>query len=267
MVNEELTEKSARLQALLRSYGRVAVAYSGGVDSSLLLRMACDSLGPDQVTALHGVSCLIPEADQQKAAKAVSGAKGMGCGYRAVKLSPLEWPEFVANTQQRCYFCKKRMYGALLQELTGDDQVLLDGTNSDDLQTDRPGLAAIREFSIQTPLAMAGLNKGEIRALARHRGLANCDQPSESCLASRILAPQRITAIMLRKIMEAEQFLHQKGFPACRVQPGMKAITIQAPGHDLEKISADPAAFELADHLLHLGFPPLPLDFMVRDHF
>jgi len=267
MPNGELKDKEARLQALLHSYGKIAVAYSGGVDSSLLLRMACDSLGPEQVMALHAVSCLTPAVDQKKAAEAVSGPNGIGCAYRAIKLTPLEWPEFVTNTEQRCYFCKKRIYGALLGELTDTNHVLLDGTNSDDLQTDRPGLAAIREFSIQTPLALAGLTKQDIRTLARHKGLANWDQPSNSCLATRITGPKKITAILLKQIMKAEQYLHQNGVTACRVKPGINAITIQVASHDLEKLTTDSHISKLTEYLQDLGFSPLPLDIRVRDHF
>jgi len=267
MTNEELENKTARLQALLHSYGKVAVAYSGGVDSSLLLRMACDSLGPEQVLALHAVSCLSSEADQEKAARAVSSPNGGGCSYRAIELTPLRWPEFVANTAQRCYFCKKRMYDALLTELTQENHVLLDGTNSDDLQTDRPGLAAIREFSIHTPLALAKLTKLDIRTLARRRGLANWDQPSNSCLATRIPQPQKITAILLRQVMNAEHFLHQKGFTACRVKPGNDAITIELPSHDLKKMAGDSTTFKLGEYLQQLGLTQLPLNLRARDHF
>jgi len=267
MTYEELKDKEARLQALLHSYGKVAVAYSGGVDSSLLLRMACDNLGTEQVIALHGVSCLTPGADQKKAAKAVSGSNGMGCVYRAIKLTPLGWPEFVTNTEQRCYFCKKRIYGALLDELTNTNHVLLDGTNSDDLQADRPGLAAIYEFSIQTPLALAGHTKQDIRTLARHKGLANWDQPSNSCLATRIPGSQKITAIQLKQIMKAEQFLHQQGITACRVKPGINAITIEIASHDLQELTTGSTILKLAEYLLHLGLTPLPLDVRVREHF
>lgn len=267
MTNEELENKTARLQALLHSYGKVAVAYSGGVDSSLLLRMACDSLGPEQVLALHAVSCLTSEVDQEKAARAVSSPNGGGCSYRAIELTPLRWPEFVANTAQRCYFCKKRMYNALLTELTQEDHVLLDGTNSDDLKTDRPGLAAIREFSIHTPLALAKLTKLDIRTLARHRELANWDQPSNSCLATRIPRPQKITSILLKQVMKAEHFLHQKGFTACRVKPGHDAITIEVPSHDLKRLAGDSTTFKLAEYLQHLGLTQLPLNFRTRDHF
>lgn len=264
MTNTELKNKSARLQALLHSYGKVAVAYSGGVDSSLLLRVACDTLGPDRVTALHAISCLTPAPDQKIAGKRVISQAGFGCAYRAVKLYPLRWPEFVANTGQRCYFCKKRMYAILQTELPQDGSVLLDGTNSDDLRADRPGLAAIQELSVKTPLALAGLNKNEVRSLAEQRGLVNWNQPANSCLATRVMAHQKITRTLLTQIEKAERYLHKQGFAACRVKPGKKAISIEIDNIDLERLRTAFPSFELAAYLKHLGLPSVPLEITGR---
>jgi len=267
MTNTELKNKSARLQALLHSYGRVAVAYSGGVDSSLLLRVACDTLGPDKVTALHAVSCLVPARDQKKAEKGAVLQTGFGCAYRAIKLSPLHWPEFVANTEQRCYFCKKRMYGILQTELPQNGSILIDGTNSDDLRADRPGLAAIVELSVRTPLALAGLNKHGVRSLAEHMGLANWNQPANSCLATRVMAHQKITRTLLTQIDKAEQYLRRQGFTVCRVKPGKKAITIEIANKDLERFRTASPSFEFATYLRHLGLPSVPLNITGRSDF
>lgn len=267
MKNTELNNKTARLQALLHSYGQVAVAYSGGVDSSLLLRVACDTLGSNRVTALHAVSCLVPALDRKIAEKLAVAQTGFGCAYRAVKLSPLRWPEFVANTEQRCYFCKKRMYGILQTELPQDGSVLLDGTNSDDLHADRPGLAAIEELSVRTPLALAGLNKHDVRSLAEHMGLANWNQPANSCLATRVMARQKITRTLLIQIEKAERFLHRQGFAVCRVKPGNEAITIEIPIKDLERFRTASTSFEFAANLKRLGLPSVPLDITGRSGF
>jgi uncharacterized protein len=264
MTNTELKNKSAHLQALLHSYGRVAVAYSGGVDSSLLLRVACVTLGPNRVTALHAISCLTPAPDQKKAEKRVVSQSGFGCAYRAVKLSPLRWPEFVANTEQRCYFCKKRMYGILQSELQ-DNEILLDGTNSDDLHADRPGLAAIREIFIQTPLAVAGLSKKEVRALAKELGVTNWNQPSNSCLATRIPVHQKITATLLKQIQKAELFLQKQGFPACRVKPANDTLTIQVPNNDLEHFLTISKTIDLAGFLKDFGFDAETLNITIRE--
>ena len=151
----DLKNKLAKLQELLQGAGKAAIAFSGGVDSTLLLRVACDTLGPENVTALQAVSCLIPEQDQLKTRKLVAAPEnGIRCSYQIVPVQPLLWPEFVVNSERRCYFCKKRIYGALHAAMTqGDDPssaksssrfvYLLDGTNIDDLQEHRPGLQAV----------------------------------------------------------------------------------------------------------------------------
>jgi len=264
MTNTDLKNKTAQLQALLHSYGKIAVAYSGGVDSSLLLRVAGDTLGPEKVTALHAISCLTPVPDRKKAEKRVVSQKGFGCSYRAVRLYPFRWPEFVANTGQRCYFCKKRMYGILQSELPPDGSVLVDGTNSDDLRVDRPGLAAIRELSVLTPLALAGLTKREIRSLARQKGLVNWNQPANSCLATRVAVHQRITGTLLTQIEKAERFLHGQGFAACRVKPGKESTIVEIPDNDLERFRTASTSFELAARLKHLGLPSAPLEITGR---
>lgn len=278
----------------------VGVAFSGGVDSSLLLRVACDTLGPENVTALHAVSCLIPLADQIKAEALVTGSDGLRCSYLAVKIHPLRWREFVANSEQRCYFCKKRIYSAFQRELrrvpfgplgtpltgthvssgvipvaheikpslactskTGDCMpcsILLDGTNSDDLHKHRPGLQAVRELLVKTPLAEAQLNKKDIRLLARHVGLTNWNQPSNSCLATRIPVDQKITMPLLRRIELAEHFLQEKGFLGCRVKPGQDSIVIQVLHSDLQKMEVLSLRFEMIRFLEDLGFTEVPLE-------
>lgn len=259
-----LADKLSRLQNQLGSCDRVMVAYSGGVDSSLLLRVACDCLGPERVTALHGVSCLIPVPEQKKAQRLVTAPDGIGCSYLAVKLTPLRWPEFAANSERRCYFCKKKMYQALQAALPGDELFLFDGTNSDDLLTDRPGLAAIRELSVQTPLAAARLNKKDIRSLARQMGLSNWNQPANSCLATRIPTHQKITGILLKQIRRAEQFLCTKGFPGCRVKAGKNLTVIEVPVSDVELFISKFRTDELTGKLADLGLAAAPLTIRSR---
>jgi len=285
LVGWDLRNKLARLQGLLQAYGKVAVAFSGGVDSTLLLRVACDTLGPENVIALHAASCLIPDSDRLKAELLVTGPPsmdapvslaswtdkerpdGIGCPYRAVQVHPLHWPEFVANSEQRCYFCKKNIYNALQAEIRqeGHPAVLLDGTNNDDLQEHRPGLQAIRELGVETPLAEAGLNKKDIRSLARELGLTNWNQPSNSCLATRIPVHQEITLPLLERIAQAEQFLHDRGFTGCRVRPGQHTVVVQVMTSDLERCNTQSSRLELTEYLNHLGFDTLLLDRKGRD--
>ena len=274
----DLKNKLAKLQELLQVTGKVAIAFSGGVDSTLLLRVACDTLGPENVTALQAVSCLIPEQDQLKTRKLVAAPEnGIRCSYQIVPVQPLLWPEFVVNSERRCYFCKKRIYGALYVAMRQGDHpssttesssrfvYLLDGTNTDDLQEHRPGLQAIQELSVGTPLALAGLDKKDIRSLAKQLGLANWNQPSNSCLATRIPVHQQITKVLLEHIEQAEAFLREKGFIGCRVKPGHHTVEVQVMTDDLERFSAEFLRPEITQYLATLGFNSIFLNPRGRD--
>lgn len=248
--------KLAHLQGLLRLYPRIAIAFSGGVDSTFLLRVACDTLGPTKVTALHAVSCLVPELDTIKAERLVNGQGGIGCLYRAVKVYPLRWRDFVANSEQRCYFCKKRLYRILQNELQQHENPhpLLDGTNSNDLLAHRPGLSAIRELSVATPLAQAQLGKDDIRSLARQMGLSNWNQPSNSCLATRIPLHHKITKPLLRRIAKAEEFLQDKGYAGCRVRSTGDTATVQVTADGKSLAIAKHEWIEITEYFDKLGF-------------
>jgi uncharacterized protein len=277
-VCRNLKNKLARLQQLLQAAGKVAIAFSGGVDSTLLLRVACDTLGPENVTALQAVSCLIPEQDLLKTKKlATTPENCISCSYQIVPVQPLHWPEFVVNSERRCYFCKKRIYGALHAAMSQGDHpsstpeylsrfvYLLDGTNIDDLQEHRPGLQAIQELAVGTPLAQAGLNKKDIRSLAKKLGLTNWNQPSNSCLATRIPVHQQITKVILEHIAQAEAFLQEKGFIGCRVRPGHHTVEVQVMTNDLERFSDESLRPEITRHLATLGFDNIFFNSQGRD--
>ena len=276
-MRRDLKNKLSRLQELLHATGKVVIAFSGGVDSTLLLRVACDTLGPEKVTALQAVSCLIPEQDLLKTKELVTApGNGLRCSYQLVPVQPLHWPEFVVNSEQRCYYCKKRIYSALYAAMKQGGHssaalkssrftCLLDGTNTDDLQEHRPGLQAIQELSVGTPLAQAGFDKKDIRSLARNLGLANWNQPSNSCLATRIPAHQKITKTLLCRISSAEAFLQKKGFIGCRVKPGNNIIEVQVMTNDLERFSAESLRPEITQYLATLGFDNIFLNSKGRD--
>ena len=192
LLNEQ--EKYSRLIQILEKYERVAVAFSGGVDSTLLYYAARDALGKENVFVLRGISALVSLREQEYAAALLNELGTATENIVEVSLHPLIWPEFVVNTEERCYFCKKRIYQAFLQELEQKNcTLLLDGSNVDDLKSHRPGFRAIHELGVQTPLLDVGLSKKEIRFLAAGFHLANHAKSSNSCLATRIPAGKAVT--------------------------------------------------------------------------
>lgn len=227
-MSQTLTCKLNRLRNILIGCEQAIIAYSGGVDSTLLLRVACEVLGKENVTAQHAVSCLHSAADHEQAAELVKKTEGLNCVYQTLSLFPLRSRKFTANTDARCYICKLKMYSALLafRDEQGSKAIVLDGTNFDDLTGDRPGLQALAELSIPTPLADVGLHKNEIRLIAKEMGLPNWNYPSNSCLATRIATHLPISRPLLDQISRAEVFLQQKNFTDCRVKTDRKKILI-----------------------------------------
>jgi uncharacterized protein len=215
-------EKTARLGRLLRDFGRVGIAFSGGADSSFLLRAALAVLGADKVLALHARSCLQKKEEQERAATWPQRHGLTAVRLRVVELEPLQWPEFVRNPPERCYLCKQRIYQLFQAKLAEQGiAVLLDGSNVDDLelgQAGRPGLRAIAELGVRSPLADCGLSKEEIRALSCELGLDTWHQPASSCLATRIPQGMEITAARLELVAAMEQVLAEAGFFGCRAR-------------------------------------------------
>ncbi|MCK4838339.1 MAG: ATP-dependent sacrificial sulfur transferase LarE [Desulfobulbaceae bacterium] len=193
-----------------------AVAFSGGADSSLLLKAAVDVFG-DQALAFFADSILQSEADR---VNAVDTAEQLGATLQVVDISPLQWQEFAVNPPDRCYLCKKKVYLLFKGLLPKKDMVLFDGSNLDDLQQDRPGRRAIVELGVLTPLVEAGLGKADIRRLGKYLDLPTWDRESASCLATRIPSGTRITAENLHLIACYEKVLLDLGFAGCRVRLG-----------------------------------------------
>ena len=230
-----LADKIKELEAIIGRQNRVAVACSGGVDSTLLLKITHDVLGHENTMAVFADTPILPPGEV-KAAQDVIGL--VGSRLLTVKLNPLVWPEFTENPQERCYLCKKKIYQTFLEKL-GEHHfnILMDGTNLDDLSDYRPGLKALGELNIKTPLADVGLTKKEIRQLSKSLNLPNWDKHSSSCLATRIATGQQISEEKLELIRNCENFLHSHDFWGCRVRIAEDSVIIELQEKDLERFA------------------------------
>lgn len=230
-----LAEKKKALETLISRVGRAAVACSGGVDSTLLLKVVHDVLGHENTLAVFAETPLLPPGEGEAAKQAINL---VGSRLLTVGLNPLVWPEFNENPPERCYLCKKKIYQTFLEKLAElDFNILMDGTNLDDLSDFRPGLKALHELNVRTPLADAGFTKNEVRQLSKILGLPNWDKHSSSCLATRVATGQQIDDGKLEVIKNCENYLKILGFRGCRVRLSADSAIIELQEEDVEKLA------------------------------
>lgn len=265
----QIKEKEDQICRYLKQYDRVALAFSGGADSSLLLWYAVKVLGPDNVVAFTSRSCLLKQSELDRISRWFTRHNLPGqVIHRFIDIYPLDWQDFAANPADRCYLCKKRVYSLFLEQAERlQVNVLLDGTNADDLQSDRPGLKALKELGIKTPLAKAGLTKKVVRALSREAGLETWDKPSSSCLATRIPTGLDITIERIDLVRRAESVLEEMGFAGCRVRldtVSANTAYIQVQEKDIHNITIDLHRAFLLEKFRKIGFSRVFLDIYGR---
>ncbi|MDO4339692.1 MAG: ATP-dependent sacrificial sulfur transferase LarE [Eubacteriales bacterium] len=252
--------KTEQLREQLKNYCSqdVCVAFSGGVDSSLLLVMACEAAeaAGTAVYALTMDTVLHPKADLEIAKEVIAKT---GAVHQVLTLDELAVPEIRRNPTDRCYLCKKELYTRMLDFAASRQvSVLLEGSNEDDLHVYRPGLLAVRELGVKSPLADCGITKAEVRALAEEYHIPVADRPSAPCLATRLPYGAEIDLKLLRRIDEAETYIRSLGYRnvRLRVHDTIARLEIDLPDFprllkDREKISA---------YLKKLGFVYITLD-------
>jgi len=251
----QISEAEYRLGKILSTYNSLAIAFSGGTDSSLLAFMANKYI-KGKVLLINVFS---PFSTEKEAVFVEKWAKEQNYLLEVIKLNPLDSEQIKSNSRERCYYCKKLIMSELIK-IAAEHSIkdVADGTNQDDLSDYRPGNKASDELGIKHPFLEAGISKREIREMARENNLENWDKPSSACLASRIPFGKVIEESDLRRIESAEEYLHQFGFMHCRVRLIGESAKIELPAAILDEIM--PLREEVVERFKNLGFKGIFLD-------
>lgn len=252
-----LQGKYETLQELFHSMGSVVVAFSGGVDSTLVLKVGFDVLGAG-AKAVTAISPTFPALEVEEV-KRLSAA--IGVPLQLVETDQLQIQAFVQNDATRCFHCKTDLFRLLsgLRDAV-KFQVIVDGTNVDDLGEDRPGINAARQLGVRSPLVEAGLGKGEIRELAKELGLANWNKPAAACLSSRITRGLPITRTYLSRVEQAETFLVAQGLTQVRVRLNGDIARIEVEPTQMSILTEESVRSRLVEEFKKLGFQTVTLD-------
>lgn len=254
---DQATGYKSLLEALRRS-GPIAVAFSGGVDSTLLLKAALDALGPDKVLAITAVSPFFPAWEQEDSQGL---ARQLGARQVLVSCDLLTLPEVVQNAPDRCYHCKKALFGLCAETAKQHGfYLMLDGTNRDDGKDYRPGHRAALELGVRSPLAEAGLSKQAIRDLSRHLDLPTWNRPAYACLASRIPYGTPIDAGALQQVEQCESILRALGFNGARARHHGTTVRIEIPPELFPRILGETTRLDIIGHAKAAGFTYVCLD-------
>lgn len=261
MAEQPLKRKLKKLKDIIISCKKVIIAYSGGVDSSFLLKCCLDYLGKESVLAVTAVS---PTYTRKELAAAKEIAKGLGISHSIISTEEVDNPSFRSNPRNRCYYCKTELFSKLksIAQRKGIGFVL-DGTNADDLKDYRPGRQAKEELGVRSPLAESGLNKQDIRQLSRKFGLKTWDAPQAACLASRFAYGQEIAPADLRRIEKAEDYLRSLGIKMVRVRHYLltdktRLARIEVEREDIQAITNHKS--RIVNRIKELGYNYVTLD-------
>ncbi|MBC7302351.1 MAG: ATP-dependent sacrificial sulfur transferase LarE [Nocardia sp.] len=256
----ELARAADRVAQLIGAHAPLGVAFSGGVDSSVLLALAARALGTDRVRAILGVSPSLPESERRAAHEVAAALR-----VRVVEITTHEGDRtaYRANGPDRCYHCKTELFERISDELLEREGLvaLAYGENADDARRpDRPGALAATEFSVLRPLADAGIDKATVREIAHALALPSADKPAAPCLASRIPHFSEVTPAKLAQIEQAEQALRELGFGDARVRHHGEIARVELPTADIARASSPPLRDRIRSGITAAGFRFVTVD-------
>lgn len=251
-------DKVDRLRDILQGLGSVVVAFSGGVDSSFLLKMAKDTLSSENVLAVTAVSDTYTRSELIQAKKF---ARSLGVKHTIIFTDELKDHNFTENPIDRCYYCKKELFNKLKRITKRNGfKFIVDASNLDDKKDYRPGSMAKRQLGVKSPLQEAGITKSEIRRFSKKLGLATWDMPQMACLASRVPYGEEITKPILRKIEMAEEFIREAGIKQVRVRYHSNIARIEVEKKDIKRFLNKEFCDRIIRYLKDLGFHYIVLD-------
>ncbi len=251
-------DKLTALRSILKEMGNVVVAYSGGVDSAFLLKVAADTLGPENVKAVLAVSPTYPSREYERA---VNTASLIGVKIDIIHTKEVDDPKFRNNPIDRCYFCKHELFTKIAEMIdSGKFRNMVDGSNMDDLNDHRPGKKALQEKNVRSPLREAGLTKNDIRTYSRELGLSTWNKDALACLSSRFPYGETIDLKKLQMVDAAENFLSDSGFKQIRARHEKNSIRIEISPSQIKLIADDELRLSIVAKMKELGYHYISID-------
>jgi uncharacterized protein len=250
-------DKLAKLEGIIAECGSGLLAFSGGVDSTFLLSVAKDVLG-GKLLAVTAVSPVVQPGEVESARGL---AKKLGVAHEVIRTDEIMHEKYCSNPPERCYYCKHVLFSRLIElALERGLACVMEASNADDRGDYRPGLRAVSELGVMSPLIEAGLTKAEIRAMSRDRELPTWNKPALACLASRFPYGERITVEKLAQVLEGEEYLLSLGFSSCRLRYYGKLVRIEVPEDEIDRLLEVAVRRKIAAKLKRIGFQYVTVD-------